>query len=81
MKFGLHRWMAKELETLINLHQKVRSGFLSLIFFFVHYLNEGFYCCSKTPWPKATWGGNIYFILKLDGHSPSLKESGQELKK
>lgn len=32
MKFGLHRWMAKELETLINLHQKVRSGFLSLIF-------------------------------------------------
>lgn len=37
-----------------------------------------FYCCEKTSWLKASWGGENLFGLTLSHHNPSLKEAKAE---
>lgn len=44
-------------------------------------ISQGFYCCERKPWPKATLGGKDLFQFIVPQQSPSLREpGGQELR-
>lgn len=44
-------------------------------------ISQGFYCCERKPWPKATQGGQDLFQFIVPQQSPSLREpGGQELR-